>query len=100
LSGEWLGLCQASSVVGVVMGVDQVGHRAGHAVGGGDLVHRPPQVAADGRGRVEQHDPVAGGQERQLVDAVSDPVQIPLDPPDVIALIVEGRAQRGPGTGA
>jgi len=26
-----------------------------HAVGGGDLVHGPLQVAADGRGRVEQH---------------------------------------------
>ncbi len=60
-------------VVGVVVGVDQVGHRAGHAVGGGDLLHRPPQVAADGRGRVEQHDAVPGGQERRLVDAVGDP---------------------------
>ena len=81
-------------VVGVVMRVDQAGHRIAHAVGRGDLVHRPPQVVADGRGRVEQHYAVAGGQERRLVDAVGDPVQVPLDTSDVVPLIVEGWAER------
>src|SRR5262249_21410970 len=76
---------------------DQVGHRVGHAVRGGDLVHRPAQVAADGGGRVEQYDTVRSGQERRLVDAVGDVVQVPLDAPDVVALLVEGRAERGPG---
>ena len=83
-----------AGVVGVVVGVDEVGHRAGHAVGGGDLVHRPPQVAADGRGRVEQHDAVLGGQERRLVDAVGDPVEVPVDTSDVVPLLVQGRAER------
>jgi len=82
-------------VVGVVVGVDQVGDPVGHAVGRGDLVDGPPQVAADGRRRVEQHHAVAGGQERRLVDPVGDPVQVPLHPPDVIPLIVEGRAPGG-----
>jgi hypothetical protein len=79
---------------GVVMRVDEVGHRAGHAVGGGDLLHRPPQVVADGWRCVEQHDAVPGGQERRLVDAVGDPVEVPLDTSDVVSLIVEGWAER------
>jgi hypothetical protein len=61
-----------AGVVGVVMRVDQVRDRVGHAVGDGDLVHGPAQVGADGRGCVEQHHAVAGGQERRLVDAVGD----------------------------
>ena len=75
-----------AGVVGVVVRVDEVRHRVGHAVGGGDLVDGPLQVVADGRGRVEQHDAVPGGQERRLVGAVGDPVQVPLHPPDVVAL--------------
>ena len=54
-------------MVVVVVRVDQVRHAVGHPVGGGDLVHGASQVAADGRRRVEQHDAVAGGQERRLV---------------------------------
>ncbi len=84
-------------MVVVVVGVDQVGHPVGDAVGGGDLVHRAAQVAADGRRRVEQHHAVGGGQERRLVDTVGDVVQVPLDPPDEVPLVVEGRAERGPG---
>jgi hypothetical protein len=84
-------------VVGVVVGVDEVGHGVGHAVGGGDLVDGPLQVAADGRGGVEQDDAVGGGQERGLVDAVGDVVQVPLDASDLVALVVQGRAERGPG---
>ena len=84
-------------MVGVVMGIDQVRHRVGHAVGGGDLVDGPPQVLADRGGRVEQHDAVWGGQERRLVDAVGHPVQIPLHAPDEVTLVVEGRAEGGTG---
>src|SRR5689334_4018290 len=80
-----------AGVVGVVVGVDQVGDGVGRAVGGGDLVHGAAQVGADGRRRVEQHHAVVGGQKRRVVDAVGDPVQVPLHPPDVITLIVEGR---------
>ena len=83
-----------TAVVGMVMGVDEVRHRVGHALGGGDLVDGPPQVAADARGRVEQHHAVLGGQERAVVDAVGDPVQVPLHASDVIALLVEGRTER------
>ena len=86
-----------AGVVGVVMGVDQVRHRVGHAVRGGDLVDGPPQVVADRGGSVEQHDAVWGGQERRLVDAVGDPVQVPLDPADEVALLVEGGAERRTG---
>jgi hypothetical protein len=84
-----------AGVVGVVMGVHQVGDPVAHAVSGGDLVHGPPQVAPDGRRRVKQHHPVAGGQERRLVDPVGDPVQVPLHPPDVVPLIVQSLAQSG-----
>jgi len=76
-----------------------VGHRVAHALGGGDLVHGAPQVVADTGGRVEQHDAVWSGQERRLVDAVGDPVQVPLDAADVVALVVEGRAECGRGDG-
>ncbi len=86
-----------TAMVVVVVGVDQVGHPVGHAVGGGHLVDGAAQVAADGRGRVEQHDAIAGGQERRLVGAVGDPVQVPLHAADVVALVVEGHAERGRG---
>ena len=82
-------------MVGVVVGVDEVGDGVGDTVGGGDLVDGPLQVMADGRGGVEQHDAVGGGQERRLVGAVGDPVQVPLDPADVVALlVVEGGPER------
>jgi len=55
-----------AGVVGVVVGVDEVGHRVAHALGGGDVVHGALQVVADGRGRVEQHHAVRGGQERRV----------------------------------
>ena len=57
-----------SLVVAVVVRVDQVGDLVGQAVGGGDLVHRTPDVAADVRGRVEDHNAVGGGQERRHVE--------------------------------
>ena len=82
------------AVVGVVVGVNQVGDGVAQALGGGNLVDCPLQVVADGRGRVEQHHAVRGGQERRVVDAVGDPVQVPLDAADVIALIVQGWAER------
>jgi hypothetical protein len=39
-----------AGMVGVVVGVDEVGDGVGDAVGGGDLVDGPLQVVADGRG--------------------------------------------------
>ena len=45
-------------------------------------------------GRVEQDHAVGGGQEGRLVGAVGDPVEVPLDPADVVALVVEGGAER------
>jgi hypothetical protein len=86
---------RGAEVVGVVVGVDDVGHLAGHAVGGRDLVDGALQVVPDSGGRVEQHHPVLGGQERRLIGAVGDPVQVLLHPPDEVALRVDGRAQRG-----
>ena len=83
-----------TGVVGVVVGVDKVRHRVAHPVGGGDLVDGPLQVVSDGRGRVEQHHAVPGGQERRLVGAVGDPVEVPLHARDVVSLLVEGGAER------
>jgi hypothetical protein len=84
-------------VVVVVMGVDQVRHRVGDALSRGDLVDGSLQVVADGRGGVEQDDAVGGGQEGRLVGAVGDPVEVPFDPADVVALVVEGWPERRPG---
>ena len=83
-----------AGVVVMVMGVDHVRHPVGHAFGRGDLVDGTSQVVADGRWRVEQHHAVWGAQERRLVDAVGDVVQVPLHAPDVISLLVQGRAER------
>ena len=38
--------------------------------------------------------PSVRGQERRLVDAVGDPVEVPLDASDVVTLLVEGGAER------
>jgi hypothetical protein len=83
-----------TGVVGVVMRVDEVRHLVADAVRSGDLVYGPLDVVADGWGGVEQHHPVARGQERRVVVAVSDPVEIPLDSSDVVALVINGRPKR------
>ena len=83
-----------AGVVGVVVRVDEMTHLVAHAVGGGDLVHRPLDVVPDGGRRVEQDDAVSGRQEGRLVGAVGDPVEVPLDAADVVALLVERGAQR------
>jgi hypothetical protein len=90
----WVEQRGRAGVVGVVVGVDQVRHFVADAVGGGGLVDGPLQVVADGWGGVEQDDAVGGGQEGRLVGAVGDPVQVPFDPADVVALVVEGGAER------
>src|SRR6266478_2732050 len=82
-------------MVGVVVGVDDVGYLVGYAVRGRDLVDGALQVVPDGGGRVEQHPPVLGGQKRGLIGAIGDPVQVLLHPADEVALRVDGRAQRG-----
>jgi hypothetical protein len=90
----WVEQRGRAGVVVVVMGVDQVRHPVADAVGGGDLVDGPLQVVADGRGGVEQDHAVGGGQEGRLVGAVGDPVEVPLDPADVVAVVVEAGAER------
>src|SRR6478735_6246328 len=82
-----------AGVVGVVVRVDKVRHRVAYPVGGGDLVDGPLQVVADGGGRVEQDDTVPGGQERRLVGAVGDPVEVPFHAGDVVSLLVERGAE-------
>ena len=81
-------------MVAVVVRVDHMGDLIGQAVGGGDLVHRPPDVVADVRGRVEYHDAVGSGQERRHVDVVSDRVEVPVDLSDVVPVLVQGRPLR------
>ena len=68
-------------MVGVVVGVDDSASPYGHAVGGGDLVHRPAQVVADAAG-VEHDYPSRVVKNADRVDPVGDPVQVPRDPPD------------------
>jgi hypothetical protein len=81
-------------VVGVVVRVDEVGHLVADAVYRRDLVDRPLDVVADRRRRVEQDNAVGGRQERRLVGAVGEPIQVPLHPADVVALLVQGGAER------
>ena len=78
-----------AGVVRVMVGVDQVGHLVAHAVGSRDLVDRSLEVVPDARRGIEQDDAVLRRQEGGLVDAVGDPVEVPLDAPDVVALLVE-----------
>jgi hypothetical protein len=86
-----------AGVVCVVVRVDEMGHPVAHSVDRGDLVHGPLDVVTKGGRRVEQDDPVACGQERGLVGRVRDPVEVPLDLPDVVALLVDGRTERRSG---
>ena len=83
-----------SLVVCVVVRVDHVGDLVGQVVGGGDLVHGTPDVVADVRGRVENHDAVGGGQEGRHVNVVSDRVEVPLDLPHVVPVFVQRRPLR------
>ena len=89
-----------AGVVRVVVGVDEVRHLVAHAVGLCDLVDRSLEVVPDARRGVEQDDAVRRRQEGGLVDAVGDPVEVPLDAADVVALRVGRRPERPmPGSG-
>ena len=81
-------------MVRVVVGVDQVGHLVAHAVGLRDLVDRSLEVVPDARRCVEEDDAVLRRQEGGLIDAIGDPVEVPLDASDVVALLVEGGPER------
>jgi hypothetical protein len=82
-----------ADMVGVVMGVDEVLDGVADPVGLGDLVDGALEVVADRWWRVEQDDPVGRREERRLVDPVGDPVEVSLDPADVVALLVRGGAE-------
>ena len=81
-------------MVGVVVRVDEVGHLVADTVVGSNLVHGTLNVVTDGGRCVEQDYPIRGGQERRLVGAVSDPIEIPLDSSDVVSLLVQRRPER------
>ena len=81
-------------MVGVMMRIHQVRHLVAHAIGGGDFVDRPLEVAADRRRCVEEDDAFPRCQERGLVRPVGHPVEVPLDATDKIALVVERRTER------
>jgi hypothetical protein len=86
---------RGAEVVGVVVGVDDVGHLVGHVIAVRDRVNGALQVVPDGRGRVEQHDPLTGGEERGHVSRVGDVIQVLLHLPDIVAVRVEGMTERG-----
>src|SRR5579864_1069449 len=73
--------------------VDQVLDLVADAVRGGDLVDRPLDVVADRRRRVEQYNPIRRGQERALICAVGDVIQVSLDAADVVVLLVQRGAE-------
>jgi len=79
----------ASLVVGVVVRVDQVGDLVGEAVGGGDLVTARRMLWPMFGGASKITTPVGGGQERRHVDVVGDRVEVPLDLPDVVPVLVQ-----------
>jgi AAA ATPase domain len=83
-----------AAMVRVMVGVDQVGHPVAHAVGSRDLVDRSLEVVPNARRRIEEDDAVLRCQEGGLIYAIRDPVEIPLDAPDVV-LVVHGE----PGVG-
>ena len=83
-----------AGMVGVMVGVDQICHLVAHAVGLGDLVDRTLEVVPDARRGIEEDDAVLGRQERGLVDAVGHPIEVPLDAPDVVALLIRRRPER------
>src|SRR4029450_1513928 len=85
-----------ADVVRVVVGIDEVVDLVADAVCGCDLVDGPLDVVPDRGRHVEQHDAVRRREERALVGAVGHPVEVPLDPADVVTLLVEGGAERGP----
>src|SRR4029079_10204733 len=60
-------------------------------------VHRTLDVVTDGGRRVEEDNAVLGGEKGRLVGTVSDPVEVPLDTSDVVALLVQGGTERPPG---
>src|SRR2546423_1595823 len=80
-------------MVSVMVGVDQVGHLVAHAVGSGHLVDCSLEVVPDARRGIEKDDAVPRRQEGGLIDAIRDPVQVPLDASQVVALRVGGRPE-------
>jgi hypothetical protein len=87
-------LPKSEDVVRVMVGVDEVGDLVAHAVGFRDLVDRSLEVVPDARRGIEQDDAVLRRQEGGLIDAIGDPMEVPLDPPDVVALLVGRGAER------
>jgi hypothetical protein len=73
--------------------VDEIVDLVADAVCGGDLVDGAPDVVPDRRRRVEQDDTVRGGEKSRLVGAVGDPVEVPLDTADVVAVLVDSRSE-------
>src|ERR1700693_3494829 len=78
----------------MVVRVDEVGHLVAYAVRRGDLIHGALDVVTDGWRLAEQNDAVRCRQEGCLVGAVGDPVKVPLHPADVVALLIQGGAER------
>ena len=81
----------STSVIGMVMRVNQMRDGVADAFSLGDFVHRPAEIVADRRRHVEEDDPLVGGQECRLVGPVGDPEQVPFNSPDVITLLVQGQ---------
>jgi hypothetical protein len=79
------------SVIGVVMRIDEIGHLVADPVRGGDLVHGPLDVVPESGWSVEEDDSVICGHEGTLVMLVRNPIEVPLDPIDVVAPLADRR---------
>src|SRR4051812_32024451 len=77
----------------MVVRVDEVRDLVGQAVGGCDLIDSSLDVVADGRRRIKQHNTIWCRQECGLIGAVRKPVEIALDLPHVVTLLVKSRAE-------
>ena len=89
----------STGVIGMVMGVNEMRDGVADAFSLGDFVHRTAEIVADGRRSVEEHNPFSCRQKRRLVGTVGDPEQVPLNSPDVVTLLVQGRPSDDGGTG-
>jgi len=80
-------------VIGVGVGVDQVGDLARHPVGACGIGDGSQQVVADGRRGIHDNDAIRCAQEHRVVETVGHPVEVAVDPADEVPVGVERRAE-------
>src|SRR5580700_10705510 len=85
-----------SGVIGVVVGVNEIGNLVADAVSDRNLIHGPLDVVSQSCGSVKQDDSIISGHKCTLVVRIRNPVEVPHDPPDVVALLTHRRSEPRP----